>query len=155
MSHTVEILKRRSEFLRVASAKRSFATPGLVLQVRETPKGAVDAPHATIRVGYTASKKIGNAVTRNRARRRLRSIVADTLPTMAIAGYDYVVIARFASPKRPYTTLLRDMKRALKQLSLIQSSSGKAANKVEKQGEQDKISGDVIPNQGKLPTKTA
>lgn len=126
MPHTVEVLKRRSEFLRVASAKRSFATPGLVLQVRETPKGAVDAPHATLRVGFTASKKIGNAVTRNRARRRLRSVVAEMLPDKAVAGYDYVVIARFASPMRPYPSLLRDMKKALKRLSLWDADVSKA-----------------------------
>ena len=122
MSHTVEVLKRRSEFLRVAGAKRSFATPGLVLQVRETKHGAAGSAQATVRVGFTASKKVGNAVTRNRARRRLRAVVAEMLPIHAVAGYDYVIIARFASAKRPYEALLRDMKKALKRLSLWQDS---------------------------------
>src|ERR1700761_7852410 len=80
-------LKKRSEFLAVAAANRRWTTPGLVLQARPHAQITPDSDSASdngvrpreggLRVGFTATKKIGNAVKRNRARRRLRAAVAD------------------------------------------------------------------------------
>ena len=66
-----------------------------------------------IRAGFTASKKVGNAVCRNRARRRLRPLCAEFLPVLGIAGYDYVVIARSAVLNRPWHKLRREFQQAL------------------------------------------
>ncbi len=64
-------------------------------------------------MGYTASRKVGNAVIRNRARRRLRSAVTDVLSARAQPGHDYVLIARAATAERPYDELLADLARAI------------------------------------------
>jgi len=107
-------LRQRSEFLRVASARRKWTTPGLVLQAmsRATPEG----PDAAPRVGFTASRKVGNAVARNRARRRLRAVAAATLPLHAALGHDYVIIGRAATLQRPYGALVTDLEAALQRL---------------------------------------
>jgi len=71
-------------------------------------------------VGFTASKKVGNAVERNRARRRLRSAVDAVMPRHAKDAHDYVVIARAQTVRRPYGSLLEDLASALKRLRLWQ-----------------------------------
>jgi len=65
------------------------------------------------RVGFTASRKVGNAVKRNRAKRRLRAVVQDVLLNSAREGFDYVLIARHTTPGRPYRALTEDMKLAV------------------------------------------
>lgn len=106
-------LKRRPEFLRVAAAKKRGVTPGLILQARRRP---ADAPGPGPRVGFTASRKVGGAVARNRARRRLRAAVERVMPAHAAPENDYVVIARMGTLDRPYDDLLRDLQAALKRL---------------------------------------
>lgn len=69
-----------------------------------------------IRIGFTASRKVGSAVARNRARRRLRAAVAQVMPVAAAIGHDYVVIARAATVKRPFPALLSDLEGALRRL---------------------------------------
>jgi ribonuclease P protein component len=66
-----------------------------------------------VRVGFTATRKIGNAVIRNRARRRLREAAAAILPVAASPGHDYVLIARSGTIDRPYDKLLADLRAAL------------------------------------------
>ena len=66
-----------------------------------------------MRVGFTATKKIGNAVVRNRAKRRLREIARVLLPELGQKGMDYVFIARDSTPTRPYEALLDDSRKAL------------------------------------------
>lgn len=101
-------LKRRPEFLLVAGTGRKWATPGFVLQALHRP---TDAP----RVGYTASRKVGIAVERNRARRRLRAAVERVLPDHAAPG-DYVVIARGGTLRRDFAALVGDLETALRRL---------------------------------------
>jgi ribonuclease P protein component len=108
----LERLKRRADFLRVADGRRKWVTPGLILQ---TLPRAPDAD-AAIRVGFTATRKIGNAVTRNRARRRLRAAAASVMTRHAAAGFDYVLIARANTPSRPYAALIGDLEAALRRL---------------------------------------
>lgn len=117
MTSTIETLKKRPEFLRVAGARRNQAMPGLVLQARRRKNGAGNQFEGP-RVGFTASKKVGNAVARNRAKRRLRAAVSEVMPGLAIADADYVVIARKATLARPYADLRRDLERALRKLGL-------------------------------------
>lgn len=104
-------LKKRSEFLAAARRGRKAVTPGLVLQVlrRKAEEGAPEGA----RLGLTASRKVGNAVTRNRARRRLRAAAGELLPALGRPGTDYVLIARGATPTRPYRELLGDLRDAL------------------------------------------
>ena len=81
---------------------------GLVLQMVAGPVS--DAPP---RAGFTATKKIGNAVIRNRAKRRLREAARLLLPEYGRPGFDYVFIARAATPEREWAGLLDDVKSAL------------------------------------------
>jgi ribonuclease P protein component len=105
-------LKRRADFLRVAAARRSAARPGLVLQ-------AAPGPHdggMTVRVGFTASRRVGNAVVRNRAKRRLRAAATEVLGRQGVPGNDYVLIARTTTGARPYFQLVGDLEGALRQI---------------------------------------
>jgi len=122
----IDRLKKRSEFLAVAAANRRWTMPGLVLQAKPTPQdktGTPDAEHASgaaaLRVGFTATKKIGNAVKRNRARRRLRAAVDDVLRGTGASGADIVVVARQGTAQRPYADLKDDLRAALKKLRIV------------------------------------
>jgi ribonuclease P protein component len=106
-------LTRRAEFLRVAGAKRKWVAPGLILQAAP---GAAET--AISRVGFTASRKVGGAVTRNRARRRLRAAVATLMPLHAASGHDYVLIARAETARRRYADLVGDLETGLRRLGL-------------------------------------
>ena len=116
-------LKKRPEFLKVAAARGKSVTPGLILQARRRPAPiphpaeTADEPGPQIRVGFTVSRKVGNAVQRNRARRRLRAIAQDILPGCGLAGVDYVVIGRRETLARPYAALGEDLRRALRRLN--------------------------------------
>lgn len=109
-------LKRRREFLIVASQGRKWAAAGLILQARPhqpAESEAVSAPEA-LRVGFTVSRKVGNAVARNRARRRLKAAAEAVMPTQARAAYDYVLIGRQQTMTRPFPALLQDLETALR-----------------------------------------
>lgn len=124
MGRTLGRLKRRSEFLRVAAKGRKVAARGVVVQslaraqVAETADGCGpgDQDPQAIRVGFTASRKVGSAVERNRARRRLRAAAAAVLPREGRGSHDYVLIARRATLTRPYADLLNDLSEALRRL---------------------------------------
>ena len=104
-------LKRRADFLRVAAARRKWAAPGLILQAAPQPDS--ETAEAEIRVGFTASRKVGNAVKRNRARRRLKALVREMIATDADPGLDLVLIARPATVDRPFDELRRDLRQSL------------------------------------------
>jgi len=119
----IDRLTKRAEFLQAARGKRA-AMPGLVLQMRLHPvsdsrKAASQAPDAQAsapspcRVGFTVTKKVGNAVVRNRAKRRLRAAAEAILPRYGLPGRDYVVIGRAGTLTRPFALLLGDLERAL------------------------------------------
>jgi ribonuclease P protein component len=104
-------LKTRAKFLHVKGGTR-FATPSLVLQARR--RTAPQDPHPDLaRFGFTATKSLGGAVVRNRARRRLKEAVRLSGPAHAAEGYDYVLIARGGTVQRPFTELIKDLERAL------------------------------------------
>jgi ribonuclease P protein component len=107
----VNRLRKRADFLRAARGIRRVEG-AITLETCATP-GAETAPGA-LRVGFTASKKIGNAVARNRAKRRLRAAASQLLPLLGRAGHDYVLVARGTTVARPFPALLSDITTALK-----------------------------------------
>ena len=108
---TIGRLKTRPEFLYVKGGTR-FATPSLVLQARHRQPSSTQ-PSELARFGFTATKSLGGAVVRNRARRRLKEAVRLTASAHAFKGYDYVLIARGGTVQRPFTELIKDLERAL------------------------------------------
>jgi ribonuclease P protein component len=104
-------LKTREEFLHVRDGTR-FAAPTLVLQALARAD-AGEAESEAARFGFTATKRLGGAVQRNRARRRLKEAVRLVGPDHATAGYDYVLIARAGTLQRPFADITKDLERAL------------------------------------------
>lgn len=84
----ISTLKHRADFLRLRRGRKyvtsAFILRGLALEVPDTP---------TIRVGYTVTTKCGNAVVRNRIKRRLRALVRELFPQHAKPGFDYLLVA--------------------------------------------------------------
>jgi ribonuclease P protein component len=94
-----DTFKRRADFLRMASRGRKIAKPGFVMQI------CASETAAPLRVGYTATKKIGNAVARNRARRRLKEAARLTLAGLALDGVELVLICRQETASLPFAKL--------------------------------------------------
>jgi ribonuclease P protein component len=109
LSPAIDRLLKRQDFLAAAQAK-SFAAKGVVVQMRDRKDGK------PARLGFTVTKKLGGAVTRNRIKRRLREAARLTLPELAEAGHDYVLIGRAAGLDRPFSSLQNDIRTALKRL---------------------------------------
>jgi len=105
-------LKKRSDFLKVASSHKSRVCPAFILQVGSTE-------NLVSRVGFTASRKIGGAVERNRGKRRLR-VLARNLPLTPL--HDYVFIARKAILTRDFMSLEKDLRWAIKSIMEEMSS---------------------------------
>ncbi|MBM3620664.1 MAG: ribonuclease P protein component [Alphaproteobacteria bacterium] len=107
-------LPARRDFLRLQASGHKQVTPGFILQAARLPEGI--AGQRAPRVGFTASKKIGNAVARNRARRRLRALAREVLAPLAAPGFDFVLIGRQGTVDRDYAAMARDLKGALRRL---------------------------------------
>jgi ribonuclease P protein component len=104
---TPQRLTRRAEFLRVAAKGRKAPMPGLVLQALPRED---DSP---ARLGFTVTKKVGNAVVRNRTRRRLKEAARLLLADQPVTGVDLVLIGRDGTRKRDFRALQADIARAL------------------------------------------
>ncbi len=110
------MLTARSDFLAIQKHGKRWTSRGLVLQVRENHMGIT-------RVGYTVSKRVDKrAVVRNRIKRRLRSVAADILPSIAKTGYDYILVGRPETRLYPYKQLLSDLKWCLKRIDCYNPS---------------------------------
>ena len=108
-------LKKNSDFRRIYSRGKSAVTPCMVMYCRRNSNG-----HN--RVGYTVSTKIGNAVTRNRARRRLREVYRLQLPKLK-SGYDIVIVARKRCVEAKYPKLNSDFLQACEELELLETET--------------------------------
>ena len=109
---SVSVLRNRSDFLKAAQARRAHM-PAFLLQARERREGEAEG----IRVGFTCSKKVGNAVARNRAKRRLREIARLVLPLEGRPGWDYVLVGRKdETASRDFTQMQADLVRALRKV---------------------------------------
>lgn len=100
---------KRKDFLAAASGLRANSGP-LLLQGRDR------ADETAPRIGLTVTKKHGNAVERNRIRRRLRAAVRDALPRAGKDGFDYVIVARRAALGTPFADLVKDIERGIARL---------------------------------------
>jgi len=114
-------LKKRADFVRARRGRRAV-TAGLVLQCH--PSGESGPPGAA-RVGYTATKKLGGAVVRNRVKRRLRAAAARVMADRARPGFDYVLIGRDGTATRPFVRLVADLEQALRQVHGAGTAPGK------------------------------
>lgn len=120
MTTEIERLKRRAEFLAAAKGV-STARGAIVVQALSREDSQA------IRAGFTATKKVGGAVVRNRAKRRMREAARALLPSFGRPGTDYVFIARGGTATRPWARLLDDVKSALLSLAPPPSAAGPAA----------------------------
>jgi ribonuclease P protein component len=105
----MERLLKRADFLSAAKAP-SAAMPGVIIQARKK------AGDEKIRIGFTCTKKLGNAVMRNRIRRRLKEAARLTLADVVLPSYDYVLIGRAGTETRPFEDLRKDIISALTKL---------------------------------------
>ncbi|WP_244328116.1 ribonuclease P protein component, partial [Roseibium sp. RKSG952] len=109
---TLTVLKNRSDFLKAARARRQGTASMMVQGRKRAPDEATG-----IRVGFTCSKKVGNAVARNRAKRRLREIARAVIPNQGRDGWDYVLIGRAnETANRPFEAMIEDLRQALTRL---------------------------------------
>jgi ribonuclease P protein component len=105
-------LKHRAEFLLVAARGRKTAMPGLVLQALQRGD---DGP---LRLGFTVTKKVGNAVVRNRTRRRLKEAARLLLREHPASGADLVLVGRDSTRTRDFALLMQDLRKAMEKSGL-------------------------------------
>jgi ribonuclease P protein component len=110
----ISTLKKRAEFLYIAQGKKAH---GQFLSMQARAPKDENAPRDTLRFGITASKKVGNAVKRNRAKRRLRAALLQTLPKYAVLGHDYVAIARPQTCVAEWQALISDIEFLIQKLN--------------------------------------
>lgn len=99
--------------------------PGFVLQTAPAP---AELALPVVRVGFTVSRKVGNAVVRNRVRRRLREIARMVIPGQARPGLDYVLVGRQAALKRDFATLRDELVEALRRVKALEAAPGSATS---------------------------
>jgi len=116
-------IKKRRDFLSAFAKGKKFVTGTFILQMllRDEAHPAASAA----RFGFTVTKKMGNAVARNRIKRRLRAAVRQVALKQALAGHDYVVISRHKALDCPFSDLLRDMEFAFSRIHTMKESHGK------------------------------
>jgi ribonuclease P protein component len=118
----LNVLKKRADFLAVAATGKRWVAPGFVLQL-----GGKRAEEEGVRVGFTATKRIGNAVFRNRTKRRLRALAREILVVHAALDRDYVLVARSGTYALDYATLREDLIKALHRLRVWRAADGELA----------------------------
>lgn len=113
VSVCLKVISNRADFLRAARAKRQ-GTSGMMVQAH---RRNLEELAGDIRVGFTCSKKVGNAIARNRAKRRLREVARLVLPEHGKPGWDYVLIGKpDITASRSFSDLQSDLKYALRKI---------------------------------------
>jgi ribonuclease P protein component len=107
----MERMRQRADFLAAARQGTKMVMPSFVLQTRKREDGG------PVRLGFTVSKKVGNAVERNRVRRRLKEIVRLTAASGLTAGHDYVLIGRRTALSLPFDRISDDFQRAMRRMA--------------------------------------
>ena len=122
----IETLTKRAQFLACARARRAHV-PGMVVQGRQRRPGERVGEAEGPRVGFTCTKKVGKAVVRNRAKRRLREAARMVLPRLGRDGWDYVLIGRAdTTVSRRFTDLVGDLEAALRKLHAMSNGDVQA-----------------------------
>ena len=120
-----DTLPKRSDFLRLSASRLRRVTPGFILQC--APRIPQAAPrqgeHSVLRIGFTASRKVGNAVARSRAKRRLRALVDNVMAQAADPARDYVLIARPEALARNFAAMEQELRQALAKLAQIKPAA--------------------------------
>lgn len=122
-------IKDRKDFLKATASGKKFITGSFILQMfkREEIHSALPGE---IRVGFTVTKKMGGAVTRNRIKRRLREAVKPALLKNGLAGHDYVVISRLKALDCDFCDLKRDMEFAFSRIIHHKGNTPKTDNQI-------------------------
>ena len=111
----VKILKKRKDFVRVATKGHKMVTSGLILQAAQT----LCSDENTSRLGFTATKKLGKAHIRNRVKRRLRAAAREIFPKQSRPLTDYVLIGRYNTADCDFAELKKNMSWALKKINTL------------------------------------
>ena len=113
---SIKRLKNRGDFLRVAKLGRKWVTQSMVVQARRRGEDTLLKAGSNISVGFTVTKTVGNAVVRNRIKRRLKAVVSQLLPEIAQNRQEIVIIGRKGSLTAPFLSILEDLRYAMENL---------------------------------------
>ena len=126
MGLTLQHLRQRREFVNVAKKGRKYAAPGLVLQalnrLNDQRRNYKIATGSGVRIGFTVTRKVGNAVVRNRVRRRLRAAASQIASKHVKGNFDLVLIGRAGTKKRNFEELKQDLLKALKHIGAYEAN---------------------------------
>ena len=111
----IEVIRKRADFLAANRGKRFVTSSFVLLAHRRRSDHSIGT--AKIRYGITVTKKIGNAVARNRMKRRFRALLAQSLPRNGIAGVDHIMIGRKAVKEADFATMKADLEKGLRYLA--------------------------------------
>lgn len=111
----LDIIQKRADFVRATAKGTRYVAPAFLLQSIPSPD-TVPPAISTVRLGVTATRKLGGAVVRNRVKRRLRAAAREILPHQGVEGMDYVLVGRSFCVHYPYDALCRDLARGVKKL---------------------------------------
>ena len=114
--HLFRVLRKRQDFLFVQHKGVRQVMTHFILQAAVKPASTASQPAFSYRTGVTASKKVGNAVARNRAKRRMRALFSKLECDHAPSGTDYVLVARHSLVQAAWTELLSDFSIAAKRI---------------------------------------
>ena len=117
----LESLRKRKDFIAIRAGRRQHS-PSFVLQMRE--RGEDNFAAEGVRIGYTATKKTGNAVERNRIKRRMRAVVHQVMPIYARQAHDYVLIGKRAALNTEFETMVAELGSSLSRVHQNSDKSG-------------------------------